>query len=361
MNAPSQPPVAEPPPAEAAIDRGVTPVAGRLGSGRRGRLVAVVALVAGCGVFLAATWGDDAPKAPDTAQTAVRQVVPFEPAPTPTLNVPGPDAPLLTPAGEAGVPALEPQAARPAGGAPAATGSGNGAQGAPIIAYRRRGSAPVDSEPGAPPSLPSSAAPTELDQLRRGSAVGRAAARRLGDRNYLILAGAVLPCILQTAMDSATPGYVSCLIPRDVLSDNGAVVLMEKGTRVLGEYRSGMRQGQRRLFVLWTRAVTPSGVAIDLASPASDALGRAGFDGDLDSHFWERFGGAALLSVLDSGAYAATGSADGATRLPSDAAGIALQSSVGIGPSLRKAQGAEVSIFAAQDFDFAPVYGLKAR
>ena len=69
----------------------------------------------------------------------------------------------------------------------------------------------------------------------------------------------------------ATPGYVSCLIGQDVYSDNGDVILMEKGTRVLGEYRSGMHQGQRRLFVLWTRAVTPAGVAVGLASPASDA------------------------------------------------------------------------------------------
>lgn len=70
---------------------------------------------------------------------------------------------------------------------------------------------------------------------------------------------------------------------------NSAVVLMEKGTRVLGEYRSGMRQGQHRLFVLWTRAVTPAGVAVGLASPAADPLGRAGFDGALDTHFWDRF------------------------------------------------------------------------
>jgi type IV secretion system protein VirB10 len=342
--------------AGAPIDRAITPVAGRLGGGRRGRAVALAALVAGCGVFVAATWGDDKPKATKAADTAVRQVVAYEPAAAPTLAAPGSGAPTLTPGDEAHVPALGPQASPSTRGAASATRADTAAR-TPLIAYRLQGG-------GAAPDIPSPAIahePTELDQLRRGSSIGRATARRLGDRNYLIVAGASLPCILQTAMDSATPGYVSCLIPRDVLSDNGAVVLMEKGTRVLGEYRSGMRQGQRRLFVLWTRAVTPSGVAVDLASPASDALGRAGFDGDLDSHFWERFGGAVLLSVLDSGAYAATGSGDGATRLPSNAAGIALQSSVGIGPTLRKAQGAEVSIFAAQDFDFSAVYGLRAR
>ena len=40
---------------------------------------------------------------------------------------------------------------------------------------------------------------------------------------------------------------------------------------------------------------------------------------------------------------------------------MALQNSVNIPPSLRKAQGAEVSIFVAQDLDFSTVYGLAAR
>ena len=204
---------------------------------------------------------------------------------------------------------------------------------------------------------------TELDQLRRGSAIGQARAARLPDRTFLIVAGANIPCLLQTAMDTTTPGYVSCLIPRDVLSDNGAVVLMEKGTKVLGEYRSSLRQGQRRMFVLWTRAVTPAGVAIALGSPAADPVGRAGFDGEIHTHFWDRFGAALLLSIVDDAAYAVAGSTNGAnvTRLPSDAAGIAVQNSINIPPSLRKAQGAEVSIFVAQDFDFSGVYGLRSR
>ena len=139
-------------------------------------------------------------------------------------------------------------------------------------------------------------------------------------------------------------------------------MLLEKGTRVLGEYRSSLRQGQRRLFVLWTRAVTPAGVAIALASPATDPLGRAGFDGEFDTHFWDRFGGALLMSIVDDGAYAVAGRDTGSAtaRLPSEAAGIALQNSINIPPSLRKAQGSEVSIFVAQDLDFSTVYGLAA-
>jgi type IV secretion system protein VirB10 len=355
-----------------AFERSISPIAGRLGSGMAGKGVVLAALVAGCGVFVAATWGHDKPKSEPRRDEPARQVVPFEPAmkaSSPTLAAPGANAPNLGPTEAGGqVPAIQPTAGGPTAAADAMTrrqAEVSAIRGAPILAYTR------NSGGGAAPAMPTILAAqdgpareaTELDQLRHGSSIGQARAARLPDRNFLIVAGANIPCILQTAMDTTTPGYVSCLIPRDVLSDNGAVVLMEKGTKVLGEYRSSLRQGQRRLFVLWTRAVTPAGVAIALGSPAADPVGRAGFDGEIDTHFWDRFGGALLLSIVDDAAYAVAGPNNGAnvTRLPSDAAGIAVQNSINIPPSLRKAQGAEVSIFVAQDFDFSGVYGLRAR
>lgn len=355
-----------------AFERSISPIAGRLGSGRAGKGVVLAALVAGCGVFVAATWGHEKPKAEPKRDEPARQVVPFEPAmkmSSPTLAAPGADAPRLGPANIGGqVPAIQPTTGRPVPAADAVArrqAEVSAIRGAPILAYSRGG------EGGAGPAMPAilgaqggaAREATELDQLRRGSSIGQARAARLPDRNFLIVAGANIPCILQTAMDTTTPGYVSCLIPRDVLSDNGAVVLMEKGTKVLGQYRSSLRQGQRRLFVLWTRAVTPAGVAIALGSPAADPLGRAGFDGEIDTHFWDRFGGALLLSIVDDAAYAVAGPNNGSniTRLPSDAAGIAVQNSINISPSLRKSQGSEVSIFVAQDFDFSGVYGLKSR
>jgi type IV secretion system protein VirB10 len=191
-------------------------------------------------------------------------------------------------------------------------------------------------------------------------------AGHLGNRNFIVAQGTSIPCALETALSSDQPGFTSCVITRDVLSDNGRVVLMEKGTQVVGEYRGGLRRGQGRLFVLWNRAKTPTGVIITLASPATDAIGRAGFDGYVDTHWWERFGSALLLSVVgDIATYAGQElqrsdvQAQGTTSVGKEAAAIAVEQSINIPPTLMKHQGSLVSIFVARDLDFSSIYGLR--
>lgn len=359
-------------------DRGVSPVGSRLG-GARQRWITLGALAIGCCAFLAATWDRDG-SAQDGAERGAddpaRQVVPFEPARravSPVIADADLDAnaPSLEVTGAEQIPALDGRGQDTAG--PGAGPSQmddraamlDSARRAPLLAWRRSGGAglPPEADPPGPRPAAGGVSVTALDDLRRAGPVGRASAGQVGDRNLLITAGAAVPCVLQTALDSATPGYVVCQVPNDVYSDNGAVVLMERGTRVLGEYRGGLQQGRSRLFVLWTRAVTPTGVSIALASPAADALGRAGFGGSVDTHFWARFGGALLLSIVDDGGNAIGGSQDNGTfaRAPSDAAATALQSSINIPATLRKDQGAEVSIFVAQDLDFTGVYRLRPR
>lgn len=199
--------------------------------------------------------------------------------------------------------------------------------------------------------------PTQLQGSRAGT---------LGNRDFIVAMGTSIPCVLETALSSDQPGFTSCVINRDVLSDNGRVVLMEKGTQVVGEYRGGLRRGQKRLFVLWNRAKTPKGVIITLASPATDALGRAGMDGYVDTHWWERFGSAILLSIVgDVTSYANSqlrdSDVDGqnTTSAGQQAAAIAVEQSINIPPTLMKHQGGLVSIFVARDLDFSSVYRLR--
>lgn len=199
--------------------------------------------------------------------------------------------------------------------------------------------------------------PTQLEGSRAGT---------LGNRDFIVAMGTSIPCVLETALASDQPGFASCIINRDVLSDNGRVVLMEKGTQIVGEYRGGLNRGQKRLFVLWNRAKTPKGVIITLASPATDALGRAGMDGYVDTHWWECFGSAILLSIVgDATTYAGSRlqdsdvQAQNTTTTGQQAAAIAVEQSINILPTLTKHQGELVSIFVARDLDFSDVYSLR--
>lgn len=163
-----------------AFDRAISPIAGRLSGGRAGKGLVVLALVAGCGVFVAATWGrDGSPPAREPNEPA-RQVVPFEPIDrnaAPTLTAPGPDAPTLGPAADGPqVPAIDPSAAHT--GAPIDAAAQRRAElsairGAPILAYSRSSGTGGQGIATVASSLQDSAAgaavvadPTELDELR---------------------------------------------------------------------------------------------------------------------------------------------------------------------------------------------------
>ena len=165
-------------------------------------------------------------------------------------------------------------------------------------------------------------------------------------------------------MDSTQPGLTSCVIPHDVWSANGNVILMEKGTRVLGEYAGGFSQGENRIFVLWNRAITPAGISVSLGSPAADQLGRAGMGGRVDTFFWQRFGGALLLSIVGDAGDAISNRVSGLDQTmetPNTAAAVAAQDSQRIRPRLTAPQGREMTIMVARDVDFSQVYSLRLR
>ena len=211
---------------------------------------------------------------------------------------------------------------------------------------------------------PNAKAPNNLARQLNGMDIERVDAGRLSNRNFLIMAGMQIPCVLQTAMDSTQPGLASCLVPQDIWSMNGSVILMEKGTRVLGEYQGGFSRGQNRIFVLWNRAITPSGVSVSLGSPAADQLGRAGMGGKVDNFFWQRFGAALLLSIVGDAGDAISNEVSGADQVfntPNQAAGVAVQDAARIRPRLRAAQGKEMTIMVARDVDFSKVYSLRLR
>jgi type IV secretion system protein VirB10 len=117
-------------------------------------------------------------------------------------------------------------------------------------------------------------------------------AQVLATRRFIIPKGNFLDCTLETAINSELPGMTTCVTAFDIFGADGKVVLLERGSKLVGETRGQVAQGMSRLFILWSEARTPTGVVVQLDSPGTDELGRAGVTGNVNNHFWARFGSA---------------------------------------------------------------------
>jgi type IV secretion system protein VirB10 len=205
-----------------------------------------------------------------------------------------------------------------------------------------------------------------LAGLLRPSVTPAARATVLPTRRFLLSKGAFIDCTLETAIDSTLPGMTTCITATDTFSVDGKVVLLERGTKLVGETRGQVQQGSSRLFVLWTEARTPTGVVVPLASPGTDELGRSGLSGEVNRHFWQRFGAAILVTVIDGAVQSAVerSSGSGGTIVlnPSTTTDVmteVLKSTIAIPPTVRKQQGDRIQILVARDLDFRSVYELR--
>ena len=199
-----------------------------------------------------------------------------------------------------------------------------------------------------------------------GEGAGAVAVRAtmIRHRATIVSQGTLIPAVLESALDSTRPGPARALVQRDVRSFDGARVLIQRGSRLIGEYRADLQPGQNRALVMWTRLVRPDGVTIALGSPAADPLGRVGIKGTVNTHFFQRFAGAILQSSLDVGVNLATrysGSPVIVATLPNalQSSTSGLTSGTQIQPTLRVRQGTAISVFVARDLDFTAVESRK--
>jgi type IV secretion system protein VirB10 len=59
----------------------------------------------------------------------------------------------------------------------------------------------------------------------------------LGNRSLTLPKGTAFTCALKTKVISAVSGLVGCQVQRNVFSDDGRVLLIERGSHLDGEYR----------------------------------------------------------------------------------------------------------------------------
>lgn len=182
----------------------------------------------------------------------------------------------------------------------------------------------------------------------------RARAGALANRSTTVLQGTLIQAVLESGLDSTRAGFARAVVSRDVRGFDGSRVLIPRGSRLIGEYGSENSAGQKRALVNWTRLIRPDGVTIAIGSPVADPVGRTGVRAQVNTHFFERFGGAILQSILDIGVNVASREAGAPAIYAFPGSNVTSQAirPQQITPTLTVKPGTSVSVFVARDLDF---------
>ncbi|WP_234029704.1 TrbI/VirB10 family protein [Erythrobacter sp. THAF29] len=214
----------------------------------------------------------------------------------------------------------------------------------------------VSAAPGAAPGGTGAENAAAAFASRIGGVGGAPAqASAMTNPSTTVTQGTLIPAILETAINTDVPGYVRAVVSQDVRSFDGKRVLIPRSSRLIGQYQSGVQNGQKRAYVIWTRLIRPDGASVNIASPAVGFDGTTGLAGDVDSKFFQRFGSALLLSLVDGLGAIASGGTSLIVGGGSSAASTALQQDGQIGPTIRVRMGEPIRVFAARDLDFSTV------
>ncbi|RWR19608.1 TrbI/VirB10 family protein [Sinirhodobacter populi] len=139
---------------------------------------------------------------------------------------------------------------------------------------------------------------------------------------WILQAGSVIPAALITGIRSDLPGQITAQVTEPVYdSPTGSLLLIPQGTRIIGEYDSGVGTGQRRVLLVWNRLIFPDGSSLVLERlPGADAAGYAGLEDAVDYHWGEVFKAAGLATLLAIGTELASDDEDRLVRAIRDGA-----------------------------------------
>ena len=214
---------------------------------------------------------------------------------------------------------------------------------------------PAAAPPADPPQTGLKFAASSLPGLKASPAI---------DDTFELMPG-LLPCVLDTAIASDLPGPLLCHLPGPVYSPKG-VLLMEAGTQIVGRYETMGKTGGSRLLAVSTYAHTPNGIWVPLTGdPMADDLGRSGFEGAVDHHYLERFAGAVILDLTESGlgivqaAVSKGGNTYISTGGANNLAQQILEAQVNVAPTFSKHQGETIAIWLTSPIDFSDSYKLR--
>lgn len=279
----------------------------------------------------------------------------------PPAAAPQPIAPAVAAAPQPIVPQPDPAPAPVYANQPMANpGAASNPYASPTIVFDASGSpVPLATVPAPTTGAGAPGGSASNDFASRIGGVGGAPAlaTAMSNPRTTVTQGTLIPAILETAIETDVPGYVRAVVSQDVRSFDGRNVLVPRSSRLIGQYQSGLQGGQKRAYVIWTRLIRPDGASVNLASPAVGFDGTTGLAGDVNGHFFKRFGSAMLLSVIGGLTAVASGGTSVILGGGQSAASTALEQDGKISPTVRVRQGEPIRVFTARDLDFSQVSG----
>lgn len=129
---------------------------------------------------------------------------------------------------------------------------------------------------------------------------------------FIVRAGFVIPATLVSGINSDLPGQVIAQVNQAVYDTaTGEHLLIPQGTRLIGQYQSGVMYGQERVMISWQRLVYPDNRTIDIGSmPGTDTSGFSGFADKVNNHWWKLISSAFLMSGITASISIATDDSD---------------------------------------------------
>jgi len=120
---------------------------------------------------------------------------------------------------------------------------------------------------------------------------------------YELKTGTVIPGVLLSELNSDLPGEIVAQVAQNVYDTaSGNHLLIPQGTKLFGQYDSGVAFGQSRLLVRWQRLIFPDASTLELdGMSGNDRGGMSGFAGKVNNHYGRIFGWALLTSVISAG------------------------------------------------------------
>ena len=175
-----------------------------------------------------------------------------------------------------------------------------------------------------------------------------------------VIQGTMIQAVTETALDSTLPGAIRAIVSEDVHSFDGSRVLIPRGARLIGRYRSDVALAQSRVMVAWDRIILPDNQTVEISAFGGDELGRTGTTGFVDTRFAQRFGSAALISLIGALPAVAAGQIEdrhtaGAARdVSSDLRDVTqgtLQDYLSIRPVIHVDQGTRITVMVDRDLE----------